>query len=536
MNDLLPNPAQTTVLAQVALGFLLLALLLFGGRVTAETDANVSVEHIEPLSAEEVAELVAPIALYPDDLLSIVLPASTYPLHIVQAVRFLEARKEDENLEPPEAWDDSIIALLNYPEALELMNSDLDWTWKLGEAVLNQQEDVIDAIGDFRETARLVGNLESDEYQIVDELDDGTIEITLANPEVIYVPYYEPSSVTAYSPWPVYHYYPRAYPVYYYPYPAGYAFPSGRFWGVTSAFSIGWSTHRLHLHHYRYYDHPYHGHRYHDYHYYRRPHVTVSGDYYSSIDRNHRPIYRHHAGNYWYPHRYRQGASPRHRHHRHPGHHDGDRPGFDRHDRQREYRAGSQSGSFEGAGDGRQREQLVADRETRGGQLEGMAAGGRDPEHDAGGVPVGNARLITRGTRHRNGSPGARMTRKGTRADRPGRDKQRVERIDRQLSDAQNQGRTRHAAVQQRRAQHPQGQPRRAVRTAVVQQPREQQPAQHQARMSLTRPQPRSVAAVPERSRHSENRSSRATNKKGVTTRAIRALRSGRTAGFRRNQ
>ena len=160
----------------------------------------------------------------------------------MQAIRFLAAREDDATLAPSEDWNDSIIALLNYPEVLELMDNDLDWTWKLGEAVLIQQEEVIAAISDFRELARVAGNLESDEHQVVEVAGDGTIEITLADPEVIYVPYYEPSRVTTYHSYPVYHYYPRRYPVYYYPYPSDYAFSTGHFWGVTSAFSIGWNT------------------------------------------------------------------------------------------------------------------------------------------------------------------------------------------------------------------------------------------------------------------------------------------------------
>ena len=153
--------AKASLLIQAAFGL----LLLFGASVWAQT---VSVEPIEPLTAEELGELVGPIALYPDDLVAIVLPASTYPLQIVQAVRFLKAREDDASLEPSEDWDDSIIALLNYPEVLDLMNDDLDWTWKLGEAVLLQQEEVIVAVAEFRERARVAGNLESDEHQIVE--------------------------------------------------------------------------------------------------------------------------------------------------------------------------------------------------------------------------------------------------------------------------------------------------------------------------------------------------------------------------------
>jgi hypothetical protein len=92
-------------------------------------------EDIPLLQAAELEELVGPIALYPDDLLAIVLPASAYPMQIIDAQRFLEDLEDDPTLEPNPDWDDSVVALLNYPEVLALLNEDLDWTWRLGEAV-----------------------------------------------------------------------------------------------------------------------------------------------------------------------------------------------------------------------------------------------------------------------------------------------------------------------------------------------------------------------------------------------------------------
>src|SRR5690606_34887888 len=119
------------------------------------------------LSSSELERLVGPIALYPDDLIAIVLPAATYPLQIVQAARLLEERERNPGLAPDDSWDDSVVALLNYPEVVELLNNDLDWTWQLGEAVLAQHSDVIDAIQDFRDRAYAAGNLRTDERQIV---------------------------------------------------------------------------------------------------------------------------------------------------------------------------------------------------------------------------------------------------------------------------------------------------------------------------------------------------------------------------------
>jgi hypothetical protein len=259
---------------------------------------------IAPLTATELETLVGPIALYPDDLLAIVLPASTYPLQIVQAARFLEAYKIDSTLEPDEAWDESVIALINYPEVIQLLNDDIDWTWQLGEAVISQQENIVAAVESFRDRAYVAGNLKSDEYQTVSREDD-IIEIVPIEDDVIYVPYYEPERVVVYQPQPVYHYYARPYPVYYYPYPTGHSFYSGYFWGVTTAFRIGWATDHLHVHHASYWGHPYYGHHYYG-HYYRRPSITVYNTVYVDNARRH-SAQRYRDGDYWRPHR-RAGA------------------------------------------------------------------------------------------------------------------------------------------------------------------------------------------------------------------------------------
>lgn len=261
------------------------------------------------LSDGELETLVGPIALYPDDLLAIVLPASTYPLEIVQAARFVERAAEDSTLKPDEEWDDSIVALLNYPDVLNMMNEDIDWTWKLGEAVVDQQTDVITAIESFRDQAYAAGNLKSDEYQTV-SVDDGIIEIEPVNEDVIYVPYYEPARVIAYAPQPVYHYYPRAYPVYYYPYASDYYFGPRPFWGVTTAFTIGWATDRLHVYHHSYNGHPYFGRNYFGS-YWRRPSINVYNNYYVNPYR-YRARNHYRVGDYWRP-RHRSGPRPRSR-------------------------------------------------------------------------------------------------------------------------------------------------------------------------------------------------------------------------------
>ena len=153
-------------------------------QAVAADGSSIPAEPVVLLAPAALEELVGPIALYPDDLLAIALPAATYPLQVVQAQRFLEARREDASLEPSEDWDDSVVALLNYPEVVELLNDDLDWTWELGEAVLAQQEDVLEAVAAFRERARVAGNLRSDDFQIVEGESDG-LRIRPRDPEVI---------------------------------------------------------------------------------------------------------------------------------------------------------------------------------------------------------------------------------------------------------------------------------------------------------------------------------------------------------------
>ena len=257
------------------------------------------IEEMPTISASELETLVGPIALYPDDLLAVVLPASAFPLQIVEAARFLEDLENDSSLKPDEDWDDSVVALLNYPEIVELLNEDLDWTWRLGEAVVAQQSDVIAAIELFRDRAYAAGNLKSDDYQLV-ATKDGAIQITPVQDDVIYVPYYEPARVVVYQPRPVYYYYPRAYPVYYYPYSSNHMFHDSFFWGVTTAFSIGWHSHHLNVFHHSYYGHPYYGHSYWDNWWYRRPDIHVHNNVYARNSVN-VSYNRYRDGDRWQP-------------------------------------------------------------------------------------------------------------------------------------------------------------------------------------------------------------------------------------------
>src|SRR5271166_2126071 len=120
-----------------------------------------------PPSTENLANLVGPIALYPDDLVALILPASTNPLQLVQADRFLDRRKTDPKLPVDDKWDDAVKSLLNYPDVVKMMSADLDWTSALGEAVVADQGAVIEAIQAFRRQAKAAGNLKSDDKQVV---------------------------------------------------------------------------------------------------------------------------------------------------------------------------------------------------------------------------------------------------------------------------------------------------------------------------------------------------------------------------------
>jgi len=161
---------------------------------------EVAAEEVALLAPEDIEALVAPIAFYPDEVLAVTLPAATYPLDIVEASRFLEKQQATPDAQPSSDWDPSVLALLNYPVVLNMMNEDLDWTTSLGEVVINQQADVIDAIQQVRRSAYAGGHLKSDDKTTVSYEND-VVEIASADPAVVYVPVYEP--VTEPVPEPV---------------------------------------------------------------------------------------------------------------------------------------------------------------------------------------------------------------------------------------------------------------------------------------------------------------------------------------------
>lgn len=188
---------------------------------------------------EELDQLLAPIALYPDSLLSQILMASTYPLEVVQADRFAKQNKDLKGdaltaaLERQE-WDPSVKSLLNFPQVLSMMNEKLEWTQKLGDVFLAQQADVMKTVQNLRWKAEGQGNLKTtQEQKIIVEKETKTIIIEPANPQVVYVPVYNPTVVYGSWWWP---YYP---PYYYYP-PGYYAGAALFTFGVGIAFGAAW--------------------------------------------------------------------------------------------------------------------------------------------------------------------------------------------------------------------------------------------------------------------------------------------------------
>lgn len=153
------------------------------------------------LTQEELATLLGPIALYPDPLLSIILPASTFPSDIVLAARFAESGA-DPALTDDKPWDSSVKSLARYPDTLKWLDENLEWTTQVGEAYLAQPEDVMDVVQDLRRKAQTAGNLVDTPQQRIVK-DETYVRIVPAQPEYIYVPEYDPEIVYIERPVPV---------------------------------------------------------------------------------------------------------------------------------------------------------------------------------------------------------------------------------------------------------------------------------------------------------------------------------------------
>jgi hypothetical protein len=219
---------------------LLILLAPLGATARTSQTSDTSGSNSQPLKPEQLDQLVAPIALYPDTLLSEVLMASAYPTDIVQAERWLESHKNLKGDQLKAAvdkqdWDDSIKSLVATPDVLKMMSEKLDWTEKLGDAIVTQQPDVMDAIQRLRTKAQANDKLNSTAQQkvTVSQVEGKqVIAIEPTNPDTVYVPYYDPAVV--YGEWP----YPD-YPPYYWEPPSyiGYGLL-----GAGLAFGAGWAV------------------------------------------------------------------------------------------------------------------------------------------------------------------------------------------------------------------------------------------------------------------------------------------------------
>jgi hypothetical protein len=254
----------------IALALLMATPVAVSAQTTDNPPANSSAQPAsqpppgaELLKPEQLEALVAPIALYPDALLANVLAASTYPLEVVQADRWLKERKtlKGDALKAQvekQSWDDSVKALTSTADVISMMSDKVDWTKNLGDAVLAQQPDVMDAIQRLRSKAYDNKKLVTTKQQKVSvqaQENKQAIVIEQADPNTMYVPYYEPATV--YGAWPY-----AEYPPYYFGYPsyvgagviaAGLAFGTawaigrwGNYWGG----GFNWGNRNVYVNHF----------------------------------------------------------------------------------------------------------------------------------------------------------------------------------------------------------------------------------------------------------------------------------------------
>src|SRR6516164_1887206 len=192
-----------------------------------------TVEEAPKIPNDQLDSLVAPIALYPDPLLAQVLAASTYPLEIIQLQQFPAKHPDLKDQALADAvmkqnWDPTVQALAALPDVVKRLADDIQWTTDLGNAFLAQQSDVMDAVQRMRKKAQDKGSLKSDDKMTVETKtveNKSVVVIEQANPQVVYVPSYDPTVVYGAPVYP----YP---PIYYPPYYAGGLFLS---WGIGMA-------------------------------------------------------------------------------------------------------------------------------------------------------------------------------------------------------------------------------------------------------------------------------------------------------------
>src|SRR5579863_7892943 len=223
----------------IAVSVLTCALLFAIGPQTLFADQETQTPQAPPhaqQTPDQLQQLVAPIALYPDSLVAQILAASTFPEQVVEADRWLQAHTDLKGdalgqAVDPQPWDPSVKALVAFPSVLGNMDKNLSWTSSLGDAYYNQEQDVMDAIQVMRRRAREADNLNSTPQQTV-TTEGSDIQIEPVSPEIVYVP--------AYDPWIVYGDPIVAWPGWY-PFPGIWDEGSALFFGV--GFGIGFFGH-----------------------------------------------------------------------------------------------------------------------------------------------------------------------------------------------------------------------------------------------------------------------------------------------------
>jgi hypothetical protein len=246
------------VVSSLTFAAVLALLLPLLGQTQATAEPPGAGSRTPPFKPEELEQIAAPIALYPDALLAQIFMASTYPLEVVEAARWSKEHPDVKGDAVADAvkdqpWDASVKSLCAFPQVLTMMNEKLDWTQKLGDAFLAQQADIMQAVQRLRNKAMETGNLKSTKEVTVKTEPapppaEGapataaapaaaapapppqTIIIESPDPEIVYVPSYNPTVV--YGAWA----YP-SYPPYYY-YPPGYA-AGAAFWSFTAGVVVG---------------------------------------------------------------------------------------------------------------------------------------------------------------------------------------------------------------------------------------------------------------------------------------------------------
>jgi len=227
------------VIAIIGLAFLSSGFSAFAQQ--AQSQVMTTTKEAAKIPSDQLDSLVAPIALYPDQLLSQTLVASTYPLEIIQLQQWLEKNKnlKDKalaNAVQKQNWDPSIQAMAAFPDVVKRLAGDIQWTTDLGNAFLAQESDVMDAVQRMRAKAHSKGTLKTSAQQKVEtqtvEGGKQVIVVQQANPEVVYVPSYDP--VVVYGP-PVY-----PYPPIYYPPPGYYAAGAAVAFGTGVALGAAW--------------------------------------------------------------------------------------------------------------------------------------------------------------------------------------------------------------------------------------------------------------------------------------------------------